>query len=153
MCIRDRHGVPRICSNIVHHFSEGDNTKRNTDRDAVFASHFPAGTSTRLLMHFQQMVNAKDYVLQKFDYGSTKNLEVYKQALPPIYNVSGIKKKVYLLVGKKDPLANTLDAKVLSKVLPNAVYREYDIGHISFMWGIDLTYFEDVLKILNGQEI
>eukprot|EP01017_Pseudomicrothorax_dubius_P037301 TRINITY_DN5455_c0_g2_i2.p1 TRINITY_DN5455_c0_g2~~TRINITY_DN5455_c0_g2_i2.p1 ORF type:complete len:437 (+),score=81.70 TRINITY_DN5455_c0_g2_i2:70-1311(+) len=144
--------MPRVCSNLANMFTEGDDSNRNFGREIVYLGHAPSGSSTRTLMHLQQMVNANAYILQKFDYGRAKNIEIYGQATPPMYKLTRIKQRIYLFVGKKDPLADTQDAKVLAELLPNVVYREYNFGHISFMWGKDMSYFNDVLKILSSQE-
>lgn len=53
---------------------------------------------------------------QKFDFGSTENLEVYGSSTPPEYNLTNVKTKIHIIYGTHDYL-------VLQKVkldhLPN----------------------------------
>jgi hypothetical protein len=55
-----------------------------------------------------------------------------------------------MFVGAKDELADAIDnewAKTQLKTL--TYYQEYPLGHLTFMVGKDMSYFNDVLKIIN----
>jgi len=69
--------------------------------------HFPAGTSTKNLIHFQQFVQKEEF--KNFDYGDKQNLKIYGQKSPPLYDLSKIKIPVHLYVGKYDKLADVED--------------------------------------------
>jgi hypothetical protein len=65
-----------------------------------FFGHFPVTTAVNDLIQFGQMYNSGKF--QKFDYGRTKNLEVYGQEEPPEYDLGRVKVPAYLLYGKND---------------------------------------------------
>ena len=86
------------------------------------------------------------------DYGASKNMRVYGHKTPPVINLKNIKSvPIGLFVGKLDVLATIKDnrwAKTQLKTLK--FYREYNLGHLGFMIGKDMTYFsDDVMKMLN----
>lgn len=85
------------------------------------------------------------------DYGSSKNKQVYGQNTPPEINLQNIQSvPIGLFVGNLDQLATVDDnrwAKTQLKTLK--FYKEYNLGHLSFMIGKDMTYFSgDVMNML-----
>ena len=58
--------------------------------------------------------------VQKFDYGTKKNMEVYGQPNPPEYPIENLKQITipkYLFYSPSDPLADIEDVNDLIKVL------------------------------------
>lgn len=55
-----------------------------------------------------------------------------------------------MFVGTSDRLADTVDAQWLRGELESNVkhYGEYPLGHLSFMLAEDMSYFDDVLKLI-----
>jgi hypothetical protein len=52
--------------------------------------------------------------------------------------------------GTLDPLADPEDVKWLLTQLKNVVFhKEYNLGHMSFTIATDMSYFDDVLKLVN----
>lgn len=43
---------------------------------------------------------------QKFDYGPSKNMKLYKSRKPPEYNLSNVKTKVHIIYGTNDYLVD-----------------------------------------------
>lgn len=80
--------------------------------------HFPAGTSVKNFLHFQQFVSSG--LFRKFDYGHDQNIKIYGTPEPPEYNITNIDVPVHLFVGKYDKLATIPDVKQLYKQLINA---------------------------------
>lgn len=56
---------------------------------AVFLNYAPAGTSTKNLLHWQQMVLANKF--QEFDYGKDGNKAHYGQDTPPEVDLTVLK--------------------------------------------------------------
>ena len=68
--------------------------------------HFPSGTSLRCLLHYAQIINTERF--QYFDFGSSKNKEVYGNKYPPIIPIETIDKvPIAMFVGTQDGLATT----------------------------------------------
>jgi hypothetical protein len=92
-----------------------NNTVNNLKRLPVIMGHFPAGTSSKNMLHFQQFVLKGEF--KEFDYGEKKNMIHYGQKKPPFYNLSKITFPSHLHVGKYDKLADVDDANRLFKEL------------------------------------
>ena len=59
---------------------------------------------------------------------------------------------VYLFVGEYDRLADPIDAAELEKNLvnsPEVTYSLYPYGHMTFLWGKEADYMNEVFSILN----
>jgi hypothetical protein len=80
------------------------------------------------------------------DYGSSQNTKKYNQAKPPVIDLQNINTvPIGMFVGTSDQLATVDDnrwAKTQLKTLKH--YKEYPLGHLSFMIAKDMSYFKDV---------
>lgn len=142
--------IPQLCNFGLYLLTDEDPTLNDAGRTPVYLGHFPSGTSLRSLDHYGQILNAKKF--QRMDYGSTKNKQLYNQATPPVIDLQNIKQvPIAMFVGTSDQLATVQDnewAKTqLTKVLK--FYKEYSLGHLSFMIAKDMSYFKDVFNMLN----
>lgn len=61
---------------------------------------FPQGASVEEILHYSQLYKSGKF--RQFDYGVSKNLEVYGNASPPDYNLRTISTSVYLYCGGGD---------------------------------------------------
>ena len=68
----------------------------------MILGHFPAGSSTRTLLHYAQCVKSGEF--RKYDFGKKKNQEVYGQKDPPLYDLSKVVAPVALYWGENDAL-------------------------------------------------
>ena len=90
-----------------------------------------------------------------FDYGSWKNQELYGQKTPPKIDVGKITEvKTAMFVGSYDQLADPLDTRISRDVINGAgdalvYYNEHPLGHSSFMVSTDMSYFDDVVSLIN----
>ncbi|CAH2056966.1 unnamed protein product, partial [Iphiclides podalirius] len=91
---------------------------RNETLRTLFG-HFPAGTSVHNLVRYGQSMRSAKF--EKFDYGKTKNLEVYGSSRPPEYNLSAVTLPVMVLYGESDHLVDPKDVFWLVSKLPNVV--------------------------------
>ncbi|KPJ09860.1 Lipase 1 [Papilio machaon] len=85
----------------------------------VLFGHFPAGTSVHNMARYGQSMQSERF--EKFDYGKSKNLELYGSVRPPEYNLSAVTLPVTVLYGESDHLVDTEDIAWLLRRLPNVV--------------------------------
>jgi pimeloyl-ACP methyl ester carboxylesterase len=123
----------------------------NTARFPVILAHEPGGTSVMNMMHWQQMVQYPAYYMQKFDYGTAENMQVYGQATPPRYDLSQIRAPIAAYFGVYDELADPIDgAWLISQLKANTqipglhIVDNLAFGHLTFMWGLNMDYLQDV---------
>jgi len=86
------------------------------------------------------------------DYGSSKNKQIYGENTAPIINLQNIKKvPIAMFVGTSDQLATVEDNRWAKTQLSTLThYKEYSLGHLSFMIAKDMSYFTtDVMNILH----
>lgn len=103
--------TPLVCTELLYAISDSNNTVNNLKRLPVVMAHFPAGTSTKNLIHYEQYIKKAEF--KQFDYGSRKNQVIYGQKTPPFYDLAKITFPVHLYVGKYDRLADIQDVNQL----------------------------------------
>lgn len=141
-----------FCEDIVFAFFGADKKQLNETRLGVYAAHFPAGSSTKSVVHYGQMVNSKKFT--KFDYGQL-NMDHYHQENPPEYDVSLIKTPVALLWAPNDHYADPEDVDVLQKKLKSVIssYQVPDpqFNHIDFIMAVNANrlVYDRILSLLN----
>ncbi|KAL3198754.1 hypothetical protein MRX96_053763, partial [Rhipicephalus microplus] len=134
------HVLREVCEDAIFLIVGTDMHEFNVTRLPVFISHTPAGTSVKNMIHFAQLVREKRF--QKFDYGSSKNMAIYGQRTPPVYNVSGVKLPVGLFWSLNDWFADPTDVSILTEKLPNIV-PDPQFTHLDFIVGMhakDIVY-------------
>lgn len=123
-----------VCENIIF-IAAGPSKFMNASRVAVYTTHSPAGTSTKNMIHFSQLVIAGKF--QMYDFGSAQdNMAHYNQPQPPLYDLTKVKTPVALYWAQEDWLADPTDVNFLRKSLPNIVddYGKSDWNHLDFVW-------------------
>ena len=81
-------------------------------------------------------------------------MEVYGQTEAPEIDLTAVRgMKIAMFVGSLDRLATVEDNRELREKLEGGAnivfYREYELGHLSFVLAKDMTWFkEDVVRIL-----
>lgn len=116
-------------------------------------AHFPAGTSTKDIVHYEQFIEKPRF--GKYDYGSAGNMKEYGQKTPPDYNLGNYQIKTAFFIGQDDYLAEPKDVATLEAGLthPSAEIvfkRTYDkFSHLTWMVGDDKAqYFLADLKLV-----
>lgn len=83
-------------------------------------AHFPDGTSTRALAHLAQRVVFNTFSF--YDWGETKNIELYNTPIAPIYNLSRIDNQYMIFFsGMNDYLADPTDVDILRSKLTGKI--------------------------------
>ena len=104
---------------ILNLLTDGDLSSCHYERYLTYISHYPYGTSIKNYIHFGQMVRSGNF--SRFDYGEKLNLQFYNQTYPTEYNLSGIYKKILMVVGKDDLMGSVEDNLILKDKLVNSI--------------------------------
>ena len=133
--------IKGICSNIMFMVNGFSEAQLNQSRIAVYASHAPAGTSTKNIAHFGQLVKCGKFA--KYDFGSSKNKDVYGSQVAPEYPLQNIRSSdIALLSSDNDWLASPADVNLLVRKLNGKLIEDYKIpikgwNHLDFLIGRD----------------
>lgn len=129
---------------------KGINSTNNLRRMPVFLSRLPSGSSLKSIMHLVQLYRNKRFCA--YDEGPEKNKEIYGQETPIEYNLKKVDDfPCVILYGKKDLLAQPDDVEwVIEELGENVIYKQMyeDMGHTTFMMGNDISWFHDIVKIM-----
>ncbi|CAI5450057.1 unnamed protein product [Caenorhabditis angaria] len=147
--------VEELCSDIVMMFvgPTSDGTWNQT-RVPIYMAHSPAGSSSNVLEHFNQMVSYGG--VPYYDMGPERNLEVYGTYLPPAYDYSKIADvEVYLFWSEDDWLSTKEDVEgflvpKLAKVV-RGNFRVSNYNHLHFVWGTKayLDVYRPIIDLIN----
>jgi lysosomal acid lipase/cholesteryl ester hydrolase len=131
--------IEGLCDNIMFLMTGPESSQLNVTRTPVYLAHVPAGTSTKNILHWAQMV--RDGQLQEYDYGKRENMEHYGQPTPPLYDVSADNDQIYLYWSEADWLADGKDIQdyLLQQLPVNSLAQNtqlIDFNHMDFVWGL-----------------
>ncbi|CAL2045525.1 unnamed protein product [Caenorhabditis brenneri] len=128
-----------LCENFIFAVSGPNSNQFNNSRIGIYLAHNPAGTSSRNMLHFAQMVKRKR--MSRFDHGQELNLKIYGSPQPPEYDIRRISSSIYLFYSDFDWLANPKDVEgFLIPMLPSKTLKKAtklrDFNHNDFLWGM-----------------
>ena len=135
---------------VLRRYEDLSNPKYdNIEVSKMFEGHFPHGASVRSIIHYGQIYNNKRFAY--YDYGSKEeNLKRYRQEVPPeipLHDISEV--PIALFVGTNDQISDVEDSRKLKDVLGSVIsYQEVEYDHLSFLIGKDMSYFDDVLSLI-----
>lgn len=117
----------------------GKNCCFNNSRVDFYLEYEPHPSSSKNLRHLFQMIRKGTF--SKYDYGLFKNLKLYGQSKPPVFDLGHIPKSLplWMAYGGKDDLADVNDVQHTLKELeskPELLYLE-NYGHIDFILSIN----------------
>jgi len=129
----------KFCDNLMMLIMGVDSNQLNITRTPVYMSHIPAGTSTKNVLHWTQMV--RNGILAEYDYGSWNNNKHYHSRRPPKYDLALDNADIYLFWSPTDWLADEKDIEeyllpTLKKQYVVANHKLTDFNHIDFLWGL-----------------
>lgn len=108
-----------FCGMFEAYFDASHPGSITNETTQVLFGHFPAGTSVKNFVRYDQSMNSRDF--GKFDYGTTENIKLYGSETAPSFNLSAVTVPVLVLYGKNDHLVDVKDVKWLLKKLPNVL--------------------------------
>ena len=126
-----------VCENLFFLLYGPEKKNLNETRIPVYASHEPAGTSVKNMIHFAQGVRTN--MFQAYDYGSPeKNQQHYNQTTPPAYSIRSMKIPTAIFTGTEDWLADPEDVTYILDNIQSLVYKKNipAYNHIDFVWGL-----------------
>lgn len=141
--------VCRISAATICGSSSLDDGSAVTD----MAAHFPAGTSVKDMVHWEQGVSSEKFA--RYDYGKDGNLAHYDNKNAPSYDLSQHSIPTALLTGTHDDLVAEEDLEALNKVLPESsvVFRKSykDFSHMTWVVGKKKAWgwMDDMKDLLN----
>lgn len=69
---------------------------------AASLEYTPVSVSHKQMLHYGQVIKSGKF--RQFDYKTERNLKVYDQATPPMYNLANVRTKMQLFYGTNDML-------------------------------------------------
>ncbi|WKY09332.1 hypothetical protein Q1695_002022 [Nippostrongylus brasiliensis] len=142
----------KMCDNFLMAIAGPESSKQNASRIPIYISNLPAGTSSRNIEHWMQMV--KKGTVSMYDYGTKGNMKKYGQSTPPEYDFTKITAQTVIYWGDEDWLADPTDItgyllpRIQGALVQNTMITGYN--HLDFTWSIYAAkdiYLEIVQKI------
>ncbi|PIC27693.1 hypothetical protein B9Z55_019868 [Caenorhabditis nigoni] len=133
--------LEELCSDITMLFVGTSSDHWNQTRVPVYLAHTPAGSSSNVMAHLDQMFSYGG--TPAYDMGEEKNLKKYGQKLPPQYNFTSISDiPIHLFWSEDDWLSTKQDLQetLFTQLNPQVVQGSYQISnynHLHFIWGTD----------------
>ncbi|XP_047996211.1 lipase 1-like [Leguminivora glycinivorella] len=127
----------------VSPFAGFDPKRIESDFWEVITGHYPAATSRKSLVHFDQVALGRRFA--NYEYGPSENFRRYKLLRAPSYNLGEITTKVTLVVGQNDALSRVKDVDILRSLLPGD--PKYHLmepalwNHLDFVWANDMDKY------------
>jgi pimeloyl-ACP methyl ester carboxylesterase len=145
-----------ICSTVINSIVDLGTTRIDYKEVENLFYYEPGGTSTKNLIHWVQIYSNK--ILQQFDYGQDKNIKIYGQPTPPLYNVDNFKKfniKSFLTISDSDPFSDEKDLDYLLDKVQNrtdfiTVKNLTGYNHLDYLWSTDADkdIYPDLINFL-----
>jgi lysosomal acid lipase/cholesteryl ester hydrolase len=153
--------IKQLCMNPLLAVNGFDKDHINMTRMGVYSTGFPAGTSTKNLKHYLQLL--KTGVFKDFDYGHDENRLHYEQLTPPVFEVSRIggyeSPQIAIINSFDDFMATPGDVNLLRKeigVTPicDRVLYARNWNHMDFLYGMQQHDYVNslVYKILENKK-
>ncbi|XP_074595071.1 lysosomal acid lipase/cholesteryl ester hydrolase-like [Brevipalpus obovatus] len=140
------------CRHLVYFFLGQRYEQLDFSRLGIYVVRFPDRTSRQNLVHYGQ--NLRDERFAKFDWGPSKNMQLYNSTKSPEYPLERIENDyIALMYSSDDPLATEPDIENLKMQLRVRLMDDDSIthipwGHRDFLWSKKSRFFV-VPKILH----
>lgn len=132
--------IRSLCSNMVFVANGFDHTQLNMTRLGVYMNGLPAGTSTKNMLHYLQLL--KTGLFTDYDYGKMQNQRKYKRLSPPEYPLEKITSTdIALIHSANDWLSSLGDNALLRERLQVKPICDHLVpvphwNHLDFIYGI-----------------
>ncbi|KAF5448210.1 hypothetical protein F2P56_028766 [Juglans regia] len=133
----------------------GENCCFNNSRVDFYLEYEPHPSSSKNLRHLFQMIRKGTF--SKYDYGFFKNLKLYGQSKPPVFDLGHIPDSLslWMAYGGNDDLADVMDVQHTLKELrskPELFYLE-NYGHVDFILSIDAKkdLYDHIIKFFRSR--
>lgn len=144
--------IPFLSSLVMEIIADkGAHTINNAKRMSVYMSHQPSGSSLKAISHLVQLKRNGRFCAYDH-YDKAVNLQKYGSEEPFDYDLRKVKEfPIVILYGKQDRLASEMDVEwLLDELGQNVIFRKMyeEMGHTTFMMSRDISWFEDIIKII-----
>lgn len=131
-----------LCAFLFHLTTDKKPQFLDLENMPHYLSFAPSGASRKSFQHFTQLMFTDDPRFQKYDYGESKNLELYGTKKPPVFDISKIKTKVAIFYGENDNLCTLENVAFINDQKKDCVNYYMDRwGHLEYTWGLDKSVF------------
>ncbi|XP_055952419.1 gastric triacylglycerol lipase-like [Argiope bruennichi] len=141
-----------ICKDVMFLLFGRDFQELNVTRIGVYSAHTPAGSSTKSVLHYAQLVDSGKF--GKYDYGKRGNIKRYGQDTPPQYDLTKITAPVALMWSLNDELGDPVDVGLLIPKLKSLI-EVYEVpaplfNHGDFVLALHAKtlLYDEVMKVL-----
>ncbi|KAH8419419.1 hypothetical protein KR222_011290, partial [Zaprionus bogoriensis] len=142
----------RLCIEAVFGIVGRNWNEFNRKMFPVVLGHYPAGVAAKQVKHFIQIIKTGRFA--PYSYSSNKNMALYRDHLPPRYNLSLVTVPTFVYYSSNDLLCHPRDVESMCDDLGNATGRYLvpmkDFNHMDFLWAIDVRklLYNRMLQVL-----
>lgn len=118
----------------------------------VVLGHYPAGVAAKQVKHFIQIIKTGRFA--PYSYSSNKNMALYRDHLPPRYNLSLVTVPTFVYYSTNDLLCHPHDVESMCDDLGNVTGKYLvpmkDFNHMDFLWAVDVRklLYNRMLQVL-----
>lgn len=140
--------IPGYGEYYISHTSDTRGDLSNIDSLQKFWYHYPKGSNTANFLQWGACMRC-EYLAER-NYDEAVNMRKYGQLEPPPVDLTKIHSvPVALLCGKYDMFSPVEDSEWIKSQVNPAFFKIYDThGHITFQIGKDMSYLNDVQKLI-----
>ncbi|XP_054743363.1 lipase 1 [Anastrepha obliqua] len=133
----------RLCIEAVFGIVGRNWDEFNRKMFPVILGHYPAGVAAKQVKHFIQIIKTGRFA--PYSYSSNKNLALYKEHIPPRYNLSLVTVPTYVYYSSNDLLCHPSDVEAMYKDLGNPIGKYLipakEFNHMDFLWAMNVRKF------------
>lgn len=123
----------------------------------VVLGHYPAGVAAKQVKHFIQIIKSGRFA--PYSYSSNKNMALYREHLPPRYNLSLVTVPTFVYYSSNDLLCHPHDVEAMCEDLGNVTGKYLvplkEFNHMDFLWAVDVRrlLYDRMLQVLGKQPV
>ncbi|XP_062142657.1 lipase 1 [Drosophila sulfurigaster albostrigata] len=142
----------RLCIEAVFGIVGRNWNEFNRKMFPVVLGHYPAGVAAKQVKHFIQIIKTGRFA--PYSYSSNKNMVLYREHLPPRYNLSLVTVPTFVYYSTNDLLCHPSDVESMCDDLGNVTGKYLvpmkDFNHMDFLWAIDVRkqLYNRMLQVL-----
>ncbi|KAH8282094.1 hypothetical protein KR054_005401 [Drosophila jambulina] len=142
----------RLCIEAVFGIVGRNWNEFNRKMFPVILGHYPAGVAAKQVKHFIQIIKSGRFA--PYSYSSNKNMQLYREHLPPRYNLSQVTVPTFVYYSTNDLLCHPHDVEAMCDDLGNVTGKylvpQKEFNHMDFLWATDVRkmLYRRMLQVL-----
>ncbi|XP_037958908.1 lipase 1 [Teleopsis dalmanni] len=147
----------RLCIEAVFGIVGRNWDEFNRKMFPVILGHYPAGVAAKQVKHFIQIIKSGRFA--PYSYSTNKNLALYREHIPPRYNLSLVTVPTYVYYSSNDLLCHPEDVEEMYKDLGRPIGKylvsQKSFNHMDFLWAINVRklVYVRMLQVLGKVKI